>query len=497
MAITKLQDNNSAVPCEDTDGQKKRLSLLGLLFSLKDFLLKTPLYRSVQERRFFVLTIEKGESTAAIVKGTLQRPSIIRKSAISGEHGAYIKPAELIDVLNAEHNVKTAKFILTVPKEWCIIKTVQLPDAVIDNLDTVLSYDMDNLTPFTNEEVFFDYNIISKENSMVNITLYVLNKQPVNQYLSVLKDNGYVVSAIIPTAYSLTQLCAFTLKGQNYDGIVLIKVKDDKFELNMANNTGILTGTYNFPKDKVEGLVEFLSKRVKGTVKVVVNADDEHYDGIIRAMSFNAVKFDTVKIDELPMGIKERPSHFYSAALGVLTNEYNVHPLNLLTLGKKQKKSPPFVLSIIIGIIITAIYAATLYIPIWKAEQSIEELDRQLKQLKPEIDKIDTLKSKAKKTEEEIIAYNAFIDKEVLHSEVLAELSRITPIDTWLIRLEITDENATMEGYSSNASEFLALVEKSPFFEKAQFTATTVKDPRLQKDRFKIKATIVNIRPNE
>lgn len=465
---------------------------------LLSFLFKTPLYSSIQTKKFFVITIEKGEAIACALKGTLKSPSIVKKNIIQSDDGGYLSPESILalaDLAAQGYSVKKSKIVLTVPKEWCIIKTAVFPEAAFENFSNVLSYDMDNLTPFTSEDVIYDYNITGKDNNMVEAAIYVLNNQRLNQYLDILTDNGYIVKAIIPTNSCLVRLCNYALKT---DSVNLINVKNGLFELSVSKN-GILIGTYYFKTGKE--LFGFLNKTQttdedEDQLKVVINSSDqlnykvEELKGFLPADS-------TQDIDSLPLPVKARPSYLYSTALGVLVNEYDKDPLNLLTLGTRQKKKTPFVLSSLLAILIIALLGGIYYIPIWKAEQYIEEVDRQLKKLKPEIKKIDELKNKAKKTQEDITAYNGFIGKEVQPPEVLRELTKLTPMDTWFIRLEIGEEKIKVDGYSSSASSLLALIEKSPLFKNAQFTSTTVKDPRVKKDRFKIQATIENIRPNE
>ena len=74
-------------------------------------------------------------------------------------------------------------------------------------------------------------------------------------------------------------------------------------------------------------------------------------------------------------------------------------------------------------------------------------------------------------------------------SEVLAELTRILPQDTYLDRLSMHAETTQMQGKSDNAQDLIELVNASPFFENASFRGPTRLDSRSRKEIFDLNAT--------
>jgi general secretion pathway protein L len=72
--------------------------------------------------------------------------------------------------------------------------------------------------------------------------------------------------------------------------------------------------------------------------------------------------------------------------------------------------------------------------------------------------------------------------------EVIAELTRILPGDTYLDRLSVHAETTQMQGKSDNAQALIELINNSPHFENASFRGPTRLDNRSGKEIFDLSA---------
>lgn len=70
--------------------------------------------------------------------------------------------------------------------------------------------------------------------------------------------------------------------------------------------------------------------------------------------------------------------------------------------------------------------------------------------------------------------------------EVLNELSRALPDDTWLYRLRFIEAELQTFGYSPNASALIGLIESSSLFGSAQFRAPLTRDQRIDAEQFHV-----------
>jgi general secretion pathway protein L len=74
--------------------------------------------------------------------------------------------------------------------------------------------------------------------------------------------------------------------------------------------------------------------------------------------------------------------------------------------------------------------------------------------------------------------------------ETLDELSRVLPDGTWLTSAEIRQDRARIQGLSDSASGLIALVESSPLFRNAEFTAPVTHDQTRNLDQFVLETTL-------
>jgi hypothetical protein len=66
-----------------------------------------------------------------------------------------------------------------------------------------------------------------------------------------------------------------------------------------------------------------------------------------------------------------------------------------------------------------------------------------------------------------------------------------------LTRTRITDTAADIEGYANSATEIISKLEASQYFKKVEFASPTIRDTRLNADRFVIKMELEGIQKTE
>lgn len=74
---------------------------------------------------------------------------------------------------------------------------------------------------------------------------------------------------------------------------------------------------------------------------------------------------------------------------------------------------------------------------------------------------------------------------------ILDELTRLIPDDTWLNRFELEGRELRIQGESSNTSQLIGLLEQASMFTGVSFTSPVTINPRSNKERFSLTATVV------
>ena len=103
---------------------------------------------------------------------------------------------------------------ISIPGNKVIFKRLSLPSPTEENLKEVLGFEMDRYTPFTLEDVYFDFKIVKRdeERNLIDVLLMVVKKEVVEYYLKLLQRINIKVRGIEVTSTALYN--AIVKKGQ-------------------------------------------------------------------------------------------------------------------------------------------------------------------------------------------------------------------------------------------------------------------------------------------
>jgi general secretion pathway protein L len=152
------------------------------------------------------------------------------------------------------------------------------------------------------------------------------------------------------------------------------------------------------------------------------------------------------------------------------------------------------ILPLSLGAVCGTLLIAALTLPLIAQQNTIRAIEREMAELRP-------LAQEVAGTRDEI---SALLGEQGFFSskraelpttiQLLDEITRRVPDNTWLVRLEVRGPKLGIQGESEGASSLLALLEASDLIENATFSSPVTKNPRTSNDRFAIEA---RIRPRE
>lgn len=82
-------------------------------------------------------------------------------------------------------------------------------------------------------------------------------------------------------------------------------------------------------------------------------------------------------------------------------------------------------------------------------------------------------------------------ESSVMAVQLIDEVSRILPDDTWISNLEISETRLRLEGESGASASLIGIIDASPLFERAQFKSPVVHVAGRDADRFVLSADVV------
>jgi general secretion pathway protein L len=140
----------------------------------------------------------------------------------------------------------------------------------------------------------------------------------------------------------------------------------------------------------------------------------------------------------------------------------------------------------LLGAAALACLAATIYLPLWKMQGELGEVNARLAG-------VSRAATDAARLQKEIAALEAdgrFVGDRKRSTPpatlVLAEVTRLLPDDTWITELQMNGADLQLQGSSVSASALIALLEQSSMMKGAAFRAPTTQDPASGREWFHI-----------
>jgi general secretion pathway protein L len=87
------------------------------------------------------------------------------------------------------HRGARDNFFIGLPRDQALAQYVYLPLAVEENLRTALSYEIDRLTPFSADAVYFDYYVVKRfpAKNLLHVMLVTIKRELIDHYVNLLK----------------------------------------------------------------------------------------------------------------------------------------------------------------------------------------------------------------------------------------------------------------------------------------------------------------------
>lgn len=473
-----------------------------LTFSLAD--------ESIYPAKVLSASIEKGSLSVAYGTRFLSRIRIHGVREYSFEEGAYPQPeffASSLALAIDDLGVAKKGISLSIPKAWSIITSTEFPASVKDNLNDVISYELDRITPFSSDEAFYDYMVIGENEGKISLLIAASKADAIRPYIDALKEKGLTVDRITVNLASLGTLCRYT--GGKTDR-VFIEIGRKGYEGALFLNgsiTGAFSGNFSGEAGKakideimteITPLLEIIKSRGKAP-KITSLLKDEGAG--LRELLKTRTDGPFEILNETDIKVRISGSYKmipYAAVGGVLDSLWTkARGLNLFTKGRHEGVKLPKGFTVALLLSILAIWVIYLISPVKIEESRLQEIDRQIMLRKDEVKKVQTLQKEIDSLDKEISTINDFKENRPMALNILKELTTILPKNAWLSRVRITQTTAELEGYAASSTGLLPKLEASRYFKKAEFSSPTFRDTRMNADRFNIKMEIEGIKRNE
>lgn len=456
----------------------------------------------ISPKRFLSISIEKGQISFAYGIRLLSRIKIKDARKYTIENGRYPQPGELISFLTLfinESGASRSDITLSIPKTWTVIRTVDLPISVKENLSGAISYEMDRLTPFASEDAFFDFKVLKEDAERINLLLMAVRTELVRPYINVLNENGFGLERITINLSAMGTLCHYM--GEDISEFIFLEIDSHGYECGLFID-GLMTQAYS---DELVGIEDVeKSKKISSDVISLVETakamgrspqimtlfKDEM---TIKDQLRSAMGMPLKMIDEAKPNIPNyHEKGSYTAVGGLIQSLWQDEKApNLLRKGITEKERPPYTLTIILLLALIVTFIFYIIAPLSVEGKRLKEISHQIALKEEKVKRVEAIKKEVEILSSEISTINDFKGSVVLTLDILKELTSILPNDAWLTGLKLKGNTLEINGYATSATGLLPILDASAYFDKVEFASPTVRDRILKSDRFRIKMQIV------
>lgn len=441
------------------------------------------------------------------------RSDVLSLPPAKGKEEGELEIANLLQRYLNENNFPKDNVVVALPRERAIVRPVEVPVAAKENLRKVLEYELGKHIPFSPDEALFDFQVLEEREGFLRVLLVVVKKEDVNQWLNLFRRIGIRPVAIEVASTASANLFFFDEALPEVSSQVLIDVEERFFELQFFEKGEFKEGFHFLFRSEGERGKEIANayrlarfkglglREGKGDLLIFGEGQD---DGLVEdlkeAISDQIKPIRSLKKIGSTNGVREIGQHYASIGLalrGLTKTRWNI---NLTPLEMRKKVSRiGFYLALFLTIVSVFLAGALAVHPYLQEREELNQVLLEIKAKKPEVEAIEALQKKKESMEKEIREFETLRADEASRLEILKELSEILPQTAWLWNVKVKAREVDLSGFADSASDLIAILDKSPVFEKVEFASPVTKETRLfgpnvVKERFKITARIEKAR---
>jgi Tfp pilus assembly protein PilN len=412
-----------------------------------------------------------------------------------------------IDFFFKSTRLSKDNIILGIPRRDYIVRHIDLPAEVADNLKQVVQYQVQSFEPTEEDKLNYDYTVLESDSAKKKITvlLVMIRKSLLDSHLQKLQRFGIRPVAVTGGSIALSNIFLQNRKDVKDKTYFLADLSPLGMEL-VALRSGNLVYSREATKDESQSWNSLFLDEIDEAIgkirlgpndtieKIVLTGEQSEraQQEIASDIPDCALMKNVIRFDMPP----ENEARFQEAAavLGLAYTGAMLRPplkLNLLPDELRAHQARwAYIPAIILGIAIIALLIALGLRSIVQDQQMNKKLAEEIQMLQPQVNAVKAIQSQTDKYEKRIIFIEDLLRKQDMNLEVLQELTAILPPDTYLGVFNNRGGTILISGSSGSAPDLIPRLERSPLLKDVVQKGTIFKDSQTGKDKFSFEAKL-------
>jgi Tfp pilus assembly protein PilN len=402
--------------------------------------------------------------------------------------------AGLIRDFMGKNRITSTEIFLGIPRDKAILRYIELPLAVKENLRGTLRYEMEKYVPISAEDLYFDYQVLSEDKvrNRLKVLFIVVKKSFIDPYFDLRNRLDVGISGVEITSTAMANYFSCKPDTPNGNAYAFVYLRDDNLELNLVKERLLNYSKSVMVADSEGDLHSLILQELKplretlgqhGRVEAAFCGPDAGVELLNRLREEGDLDVRSVDLSGTTVPLCAMIPAYGLALKGVRKAPMDINLLPV-ELRKKPNKAGYYTMFVLTALIILSVIA-------WgggnivRQKLDLNQLNAEIKRLDGEIANIERIQTKCKKLEDRIDYLNAHRGGRLPTLNILKDLSLRIPEGAWVRTFAFSDKGVQIEGHADSASELISLLETSPLFKDVAFLSPITKS-KDGKERFRI-----------
>jgi Tfp pilus assembly protein PilN len=356
-----------------------------------------------------------------------------------------------------QHGEKHLSATIVLPRREVIVRQAAMPGVTKKDLPSAVSYQIDSLHPYGEEEVAYGWSPAGPG----SVAVGMIREGALEKYIRMFQDAGIPVAGFTFSASAI------------YAALRLYGPAPTEFAAWREDESGAVEIYGESPARSI-----FSAGFDVPPARALALARAE-----LRLPPENARTFESV----LPQSrnVATVSPLAYAAGLASIAS-WRTPYANLLPAEKRTVRSRArWVPTIVLGLALLAAGSALFAYQQIRRQRYIGELSAEIAKVQPLAMRADALDRRTAEHRQRIKLLDLYRKRPQGDIDVLAELSRLLPTPVWTQSIDINEDTVTIAGEADQAAPLLKVLDSSPLFQNSEFQMGLMKT--LQTETFRIR----------
>lgn len=400
----------------------------------------------------------------------------------------------------------TENIIVGVPRDWVVIREIDLPIEVEENLDGVVRAQVEKLEPLEEAKSTYDYQVLTRDEELKRIVLQVvmIRRDVIDELLDLFRELELYPAFVSFASAGLQAILAAHEDGlPKAAGVLVLRFQPGQIEM-LASSAD-----RQICSEVIEtGEAEPSAETLLGEVAEGLNPHAEQFSafkklylvGDLSEALLGEIRSRLSDAELLLSRLSVKHKGVDRATLGMLVPAIGLGIRGLLRKGPRYNLIPEerrivntrasLIPTAVLGVVLIIVLAALATRGYFQQSALAAQVDSEIQSLQGEVSQVFELRDEVAAKRQEVEKLQSLLQDRQKTLAVVKDLTERIPNDAYLTSLQIQNGQLTMQGYAEQASSLLPLIAQSPFLESVK-TNWITKDPRrANKERFNFEAKV-------